>query len=78
MTLTRMRTIGSNAGKDKNMFDDWITANIGTIVISLILIAAVALAVRSIIVRKKSGRCSCGDSCGGCPMSGNCHKKTGH
>ncbi|MBO4560303.1 MAG: FeoB-associated Cys-rich membrane protein, partial [Lachnospiraceae bacterium] len=48
---------------------------IGTIVIALILIAAVVFAVRSIVMQKKKGRCSCGCDCGSCPMSDSCHQK---
>ena len=52
-----------------------VEINIGTIVIALILIAAVVFAVRSIVMQKKKGRCSCGSDCGGCPMSDSCHQK---
>lgn len=51
----------------------WISANLGTIVISAILIAAVALIVRSQIRRKKQGKSSCGCGCSNCAMHGECH-----
>ncbi|MBR5967177.1 MAG: FeoB-associated Cys-rich membrane protein [Lachnospiraceae bacterium] len=54
---------------------EWFAENIGTIVIAMSLIIAAAFAVRSIIVRKKKGQCSCGCDCGTCAMSGKCHSK---
>ena len=58
---------------------DFIVANLGTIIISLLLVFIVALAARSIIKDKKSGKSSCGGncgSCGGCAMRGACCKGT--
>ncbi|MCR4734869.1 MAG: FeoB-associated Cys-rich membrane protein [Treponema sp.] len=46
----------------------------GTIVISLLLIAVVAMIIRSMIKTKHSGKCSCGGNCGAC--GGNCHCNT--
>ena len=48
----------------------WLEANIGTIVISLILLGAVVAIVRSMIREKKNGSSSCGSSCGGCSACG--------
>ncbi len=53
----------------------FITENIGTIIVSLILIAVVFFAVRSMIRSKKKGQCSCGGNCGSCSMGCACHKK---
>ena len=54
----------------------FIIGNIGTIIVSLVLIAIVALAVVSMIRDKKKGKsCTCGGSCSGCAMSGRCHGK---
>ena len=56
---------------------DWITANIGTIIICAVLIAVVAAIVISMIKKKRQGKsmtCGCGH-CAGCPMSGACHKQ---
>ena len=53
----------------------WLTENAGTIVVSLILVAIVALAIRSIVKDKKSGKSSCGCNCSHCAMSGRCHHK---
>lgn len=45
-----------------------------TVIICLILAAAVGLAIYSIIRDKKKGKsCSCGCSCSSCAMSGACH-----
>ena len=52
----------------------FISANIGTIVISLILLLAICFAIRSVIRDKKKGTCSCGGSCGNCGMEGCCSK----
>ena len=59
-----------------------IQANIGSIVVVLILLAVIALIIRRLILDKKAGRhicggsCgSCGGSCAGCPMHGQCHGK---
>jgi len=53
----------------------WLIANIGTIVISIILLALVALIVYILIRDKKKGKSACGSNCGSCPMSGKCHQK---
>lgn len=51
----------------------WLSSNIGTILVSLLLILVVAFIVRGIIRDKKAGRhscgggsCGCGGSCGSC------------
>ena len=51
---------------------NWISANSGTILIGLGLLAAAALAVRSLVRRKKQGQSPCGCNCGCCPMGGCC------
>ncbi len=52
----------------------WISSNIATILISLVLIAIVAIIIRSIVKDKKKGKSLCGGNCGHCPMGGSCHK----
>ena len=54
----------------------WISANIGTILISLLLLAAVALIIRSMMRDKKQGKSSCGGNCAGCAACGACHNKS--
>ncbi len=55
---------------------EWLTANIGTILITAGLIVIVALIIRSIVRDRKAGISSCGSKCGGCgacAMAGKCH-----
>ena len=51
---------------------DWITENIGTIVIALVLAVIVVCIVRSLVRDRKQGKSSCGGNCGHCPMGGAC------
>lgn len=53
----------------------WISANIGTILISLVLLAVVALIIRSMVHDKKQGKSSCGGNCASCAACGSCHNK---
>lgn len=46
----------------------------GTIIISLILLAIVASVIFKMIKDKKAGKSSCGCGCSSCPMSKACHK----
>lgn len=54
----------------------WISANIGTILISLVLLTVVALIIRSMMRDKKQGKSSCGGNCAGCAACGACHNKS--
>lgn len=51
----------------------WFLNNIGTIIVSAILLAAIALVVRSMRKDKAQGKSSCGGSCAHCAMHGKCH-----
>ena len=63
----------------------WLQANLGSIVVVLVLLAIVALIVRRLVMDRKAGKHICGGSCGscgggcsgcgGCPMQGQCHGK---
>ncbi|MBO4927187.1 MAG: FeoB-associated Cys-rich membrane protein [Clostridiales bacterium] len=55
----------------------WLSENLGTIVISLVLLAIVAGIILSIWRDKKKGKSSCGCNCGHCAMSGTCHQAAG-
>ena len=44
----------------------WLSANLADIVVAVILLAAAALAVRTMIRNKKAGKSSCGCDCAGC------------
>ena len=48
--------------------------NLPTVIVCGVVLAAVVLAVLSIVRDKKKGKSSCGCSCGTCSMSGSCHK----
>ncbi len=63
----------------------WLQANLGSIVVVLVLLVIVALIVRRLVMDRKAGKHICGGSCGscgggcggcgGCPMQGKCHSK---
>ncbi|MBR4580324.1 MAG: FeoB-associated Cys-rich membrane protein [Lachnospiraceae bacterium] len=53
----------------------FITANIGTIVIALVVAGIVAAIIVSIVRDKKKGKSSCGCGCENCAMKGQCHTK---
>ncbi len=50
----------------------WLSANLGNIIISLILILIVTLIIRSMIRDKRLGRSSCGGNCAHCKMCASC------
>ena len=52
----------------------WLTANLGTIVVSLILICIVAAIIIGMVRDKKKGKGGCGCGCEHCAMHGKCHK----
>lgn len=53
----------------------WISENIATILICIVLLGIVAAIIAGIIRDKKKGKSSCGCGCANCPMSGSCHQK---
>ncbi len=53
----------------------WIMENMATIVVSAILIFAVAVSIASMVRNKRKGKSSCGCGCADCAMSGVCHPK---
>ncbi|MBQ3968344.1 MAG: FeoB-associated Cys-rich membrane protein [Lachnospiraceae bacterium] len=54
---------------------EWISENIGTIFISLLLILMVTGIIRTLIKDKKQGRSSCGGNCAHCKMCAACHSR---
>ncbi len=55
----------------------WLAANLGTLVVLLVLTGIVAAIVWSMIRDKRAGKSSCGGNCAGCSgcsMSGKCHQ----
>ena len=53
----------------------WLTANLGTILISAGLLAVVILIVVYLLRQKKAGKSSCGAGCAHCAMHGQCRGK---
>lgn len=51
----------------------WLSNNIATVIISLVLAVIVALIIFSLAKNKKKGKSSCGCNCAHCAMSGSCH-----
>ena len=48
--------------------------NLGTVLISLLLIAAVAAIAASLIRNRRTGKSTCGCGCKNCAMSQYCHQ----
>lgn len=63
-------------GKEALYMFVWIHDNLGTILVSLILILALSLAVWKLIRDRKAGKHSCGGCCEGCAMHESCHTQT--
>ena len=53
----------------------WLSANIGTILIGGALLAVVLLIVRYLLRQRKAGKSSCGAGCAHCAMHGQCRGK---
>ena len=54
---------------------DWIAQNLGTLLISAVLIAIVTSIIISLIRQNKRGKSSCGCNCAHCALHGPCHKQ---
>mgnify|MGYP002539867837 FL=1 len=54
---------------------DWFFNNLGTIVISIILLIAVVLIICRLRKDRKAGKSSCGCNCANCAMHGKCHSR---
>ncbi len=52
----------------------WLTNNLATILITLVLIAIVAAIIIGMRKDKKAGKSSCGGNCAHCAMAGKCHQ----
>ena len=53
----------------------WLSENLATILISVVLIAIVLGIIMIMRKDKKKGKSTCGGNCGHCPMGGSCHKQ---
>ena len=51
-----------------------IADNLGTILVTLVLIGIVTAAVLQLRRDRKQGKSSCGCGCSSCPMAGSCRK----
>ena len=52
----------------------WLIANIGTILVGMVVLAVVALVIAMMVRNKKKGKSStCGCGCSSCAMAGKCH-----
>ena len=52
----------------------WLVENLGTILISIALIALVTVIIRTMIRDKKMGKSTCGGSCASCKMCAACRQ----
>ena len=50
----------------------WLTENISTVIIAVILLAALTAIAVKLIRNKKQGKSSCGYGCKNCALSGKC------
>lgn len=53
----------------------FLSNNLGTILVLLVVCALAVLAVVKMISDRKKGKSSCGCGCKNCPSAGVCHKK---
>ena len=53
----------------------WISQNIATIVICIVLLAIVAAIIAKLVKDRKKGKSSFGCNCAHCAMAGSCHSK---
>ena len=53
----------------------WIGANLGTILICLVLLAIITFIILYLVRQKKQGKSSCGCNCAHCAMHGSCHSQ---
>lgn len=52
----------------------WIISNLATILVTVVLLAVVALVIVHMVKDKKNGKSSCGCGCSECAMRDKCHK----
>ena len=52
----------------------WLAENLGTILISIVLIVLIVLIIRSMIRDKKMGKSTCPGSCASCKMCAACRQ----
>ena len=52
---------------------NWLSQNLPTILVALVVLAVCTLIVVKMIRDKKKGKSSCGCGCEGCAHKGDCH-----
>ena len=65
----------ATASKGVILMFAWIAQNLGTILISAVLLVIVIAIVRYLIRQKKQGKSSCGAGCAHCANAGCCHNQ---
>ena len=55
--------------------DAFFSENLSTIIIGLIIFAAVVMIIVNMVKNRKKGKSSCGCGCSSCPSSDICHNK---
>ena len=53
---------------------EFISANIATIIVAAVILAIVTLIVVKMVRDRKNHKSSCGCGCSGCPGAGICHR----
>jgi len=53
---------------------NWLSANLASLVVGLVVAAIVSLIIVKMIRDKKQNKSTCGCSCSGCPGGSYCHK----
>ena len=53
----------------------FITENLGTIIITVVLVAILAAIVVKLVRDKRKGKSSCVGNCAHCALGGSCHAK---
>ena len=52
----------------------WLSENLATIIVCVVLIAVVAAIIFSMVRNRKKGKSSYSCGCSNCPMNGSCNK----
>lgn len=52
---------------------EFLTGNLATILVSIILLAVVGLIIRKLVRDRKKGKSTCGCGCKDCPSASLCH-----
>lgn len=53
----------------------WLNANWASLIVGIVLLAAIAGIVVKLVRDKRNGKSGCGCNCAGCPGAALCHRK---